>query len=340
MDDLTRRIIKANPYPDRTLPGNGEEILRRILADADAADRVIRAPSARPSAFGRYLALSSAAVIIVVLTVVAILVFEQRPAGAALPEPLAAHPVAVTVNDLRKEIQMAVSAQHTGRSHPGYRLEGWYHQFEQGVPVKTFIQPQRVETVANPDGSGVTRIYAGTPLSSEQREITQLPVDALIPGTLISETVWEPGSLLGDFPEAPPEQTYGMRAYLREYLAGSEAPVADEYPPDEYTSGDYAFAVSSLMQTWTLSDAAQRAAIDVIIGADGVEIAGSALDRAGREGLLLDLAPGVTHAAGTRDQLVIDTGSWRILAAETLTIDGIPEQGIAPGSVTAYTLWR
>ncbi|RGE22395.1 hypothetical protein [Leucobacter sp. wl10] len=59
-----------------------------------------------------------------------------------------------------------------------------------------------------------------------------------------------------------------------------------------------------------------------------------------RSELLLDLEPGTLQSQESHDQIVIDTTSWRILASETISIDGFPEFHIAPGDVTSYTLWR
>lgn len=92
-------------------------------------------------------------------------------------------------------------------------------------------------------------------MDARSKPISPLPKDAPAPGTLLEEMPAEPGSLLSAFPAEPPEDAESMRAYLKAYLAqsGSEE-------PNDYRAGDYAFALVTLMQTWTLSDAAQRAA--------------------------------------------------------------------------------
>jgi len=77
----------------------------------------------------------------------------------------------------------------------------------------------------------------------------------------------------------------------------------------------------------------------VILQADGVRIAGETTDRAGRDGLVLEIGPTDTMPGGKR-RLVIDTHAWRILASEDISISGLPEFRIAPGSVMGYTLWR
>jgi len=276
-----------------------------------------------------------ASVLTVAVVFATVLLVGSRPAAALLPRPLPVTSSAITVEDLIRDTAVPPALSVRPVSQPGYQLEGWYNQIEYGRPEQQFIQPQRVETATSPDGSATTTLYAGVPLASKQMEGTPAPQEALEPGSIISRETWSPGEFLSQFPTPPPEDVNGMRAYLDEYLFAQG--VAGSFTPN---SGDYVVAVVSLMQTWTLSDAAQRAALGVIVRAPGTKIAGSTIDRAGRVGLLLRMPFGAIGSPDVEEQLVIDPGSGRIFDEEVTSVAGIPGHDIPPGSVISYTIWR
>lgn len=333
MDDLTRRLREANPYADRKLPESGERLLRDL--QTRERNRPLSAAEPGTARRPRYIVLFVLSVAVTVLLLSTVGLFARPHAAIAVtPQPLPVRPITITSEGLLKEIRSAASPSLQA-SNLGYVVEGWYFQYDSDAADGQYIQAQRIESDINPDGSGITRIFAGTPVDEHGTPLSPPPDDAPKPGALLEEMPAAPGELLTMFAMQPPETADRMRLYLDRYLASSGME-----PAGDYGAGDYASALGTLMQTWTLSDAAQQAAIEVILTSDGVKIAGSTVDRIGREGILLDLAPATFSSQESHDQLVIDTQNWRVLASETISIDGSPEFNISPGDVTSYTIWR
>lgn len=333
MDDITRRFRDANPYRDGRLPSSAEPTLAKIL-EYERPTTDVQASSTRTRRKLPVL-LSGAAVLAVLLITSMVAVFQPaHKALAVAPNPLPTRPATQTIDDLRAEVSMSDTPTE-GSSKLGSSLEGWYFIFDVDSPASTFIQPQKREVIANPDGSGVSRLFAGTPVDANGIVITPVPSGASEPGSLIEELKWGAGELYGGFTETPPETTEAMKGYLNRYLH------LNGFPTDTtYGAADYAQAAVSLLQTWTLSPAAEKALIAVVLSGDGVGVRGSTVDRAGRAGLLIELGRGTHQAEGVSEQLVIDTKSWKILAAETISTDGNPEMQLSPGSVISYTIWR
>lgn len=334
MDDVTRRFRDANPYRDGRLPASAEPSLASIL------DRErLQAPQSQgpPSKSRRRLPvlLSGAAALAVLLIASMMAVLLPSPkAMAVAPQQLPTQPTTQSISDLRTEVSMSGGvAGETSRL--GSSLEGWFFIFDVDNPSSGFVQPQKREVIANADGSGVSRLYAGTPVDAFGTALEPLPEGASQPGSMLEELDWGEGELFGGFPEAPPENPELMRDYLNKYLHLSG------FPTDvSYGAAEYAQAAVSLLQTWTLSPAAERALIATVLSGDGAEVSGSTTDRAGRPGLLIELGRGTHQAEGVSEQLVIDTKAWKILAAETILTDGNPESLLPSGSVISYTLWR
>lgn len=333
MDDITRRFRDANPYRDGRLPSSAEPTLAKIL-EHELPTTDVQASSNRTRRKLPVL-LSGAAVLAVLLITSMVAVFQPaHKALAVAPNPLPTRPAAQTIDDLRAEVSMSDTPME-GSSKLGSSLEGWYFIFDVDNPASAFIQPQKREVIANADGSGISRLYAGTPVDANGIVLSPLPDGASEPGSLIEELEWGEGELYGGFTETPPETTEAMTEYLNRYLH------LNGFPTDvTYGAADYAQAAVSLLQTWTLSPAAEKALIAVVLSGDGVGVRGSTVDRAGRAGLLIELGRGTHQAEGVSEQLVIDTKSWKILAAETISTDGNLEMQLSPGSVISYTIWR
>lgn len=184
------------------------------------------------------------------------------------------------------------------------------------------------------DGSADSRTIAGEPVLADGVKVESPPSGTITPGSVISETTWQPGEFVVQFAEPPPATAAEMRTYLRAFLDSALGST------NVRTGAEYLLAVTRLMQEWTLSEAAQRAAIEVLLAAPGTRIAGgTTTDRAGRSGLVLDFKP-TDYDPAHQDRLVIDVTQWVILAHERSYVGGIETLNVRPGSVTDYTIWR
>ena len=335
MDDVTRRLRDANPYAS-------DELSPRALQVLDDITSGRRRPSEPQTSRGsvRQLRWLSGAVAASAFTLVAILIavvsgvlIAPHPAAAVTPMPLTLRATDRTVDALRDALETAEPAVGPP-SERGAAWEGWYLQLDAEHAEWTFIQPQRVRIDWRDDLSGSTRIVAGTPVDRHGEALTAPSDDGARPGSVISEMAYGHGEFFSPFPDDPPETADAMHSYLDVYLD------TDVSSSKERTAADYAFAVLTLVQFWTLSDAAQRAAIEVILAASGAQVEGTTTDRAGREGIVLDIGS-LESAPFHRDQLVIDPAAWHILAHEQIYLGGLDDPMLPPaGAVTQYTLWR
>lgn len=334
MSNLSDRIRAADPEAGQPLPAHLLGALNDIMTGRRVPRRSLQRPVAprrrwRPAIAGIGIAAS-----FIVAAVVVMVAMRPVPAVAATPQPLPISPTGSSVEQLREEVMTTTASPSSARSSRGASWEGWFLQLDADQPVATYIQPQRTELSWNENLSGLSRVVVGAPTTPDGTVIDPLPAGAVAPGTMLYEETWDPGEMSIPFTGAPPDRPAEMRAYLDAFL--QEIGLRDASPP---SAGEYLFAVTTLMQFWSLSDAAQRATIEVILNAVGVEVAGVTTDRAGRTGTVLAVAP-TDLDPGYRTLLVIDTDYWRLLAVERITIEGLPNFDISPGSVTDYTLWR
>lgn len=339
MDDLSKRLRNASPYARRGLPDSAEKLLREIVEGRripreDLATAEGTASSSRPR-FSVPL-LSAAGAMVVVLLVVLIVAIDRPAAVAATPDPLAVHATSWTLPALRKEVGMAETDGAPGTTRLGASYEGWYFQADEGAE-RGLIQPQVVVSKLDEDGSGTgtTRVTAGEPVAPDGRAIVPVPAGASSPTTVLSEMTWNAVDYAAAFPTPPPGTADAMRVYLLDHLRRQGAEL-----PELVAAGDYLVAAVTLLQTWTLDAQAQRALVEVLLDAPGLRVAGGATDRAGRQGVVLDVTPGALGNPGFRERLVIDPSRWRVLAVESAVVDGIPEHRVPPGAVTSYTFWR
>jgi len=338
MDNLSDRIRAANPEAAQPLPERVMAGLDDIMAGRRVPQRTTGSRERVTHRRWRSVALTGAGLSVVatlaIFAVVLVMVTRPQSAVAATPRPLQLTETESTVQTLREGV-MSVSTSDVGvGSTRGATWEGWFLQLDADKPTATYIQPQRTQVEWNPDLSGTSRITAGAPMTSEGTSIHPIPTTADQPGTTLYEETWGPGELAVPYPKSPPEHAAAMREYLNSFL--DEQGLADG---DAATAGEYLFAVTALLQVWTLSDAAQRAVVQVLLEAPGVEVSGATTDRAGRNGIVLAVDP-TSVDAGYRSQVVIDIERWRILAVERSTIAGIPDFHVPAGSITEYTLWR
>lgn len=332
MDELSRRIREANPYAGQPLSPRAQQTLDDIMSGrrTPRLDSVPVQPPPRRAPV--LIALSAFAITATLVLFVAFAVVKPQAAFAVMPAPLLISPTDETLDMLREAVMSTPPHDSDVHSDRGAQWEGWYFQFDDDTS-RSYIQPERTQVTWRPDLSGSSRVTAGAPVDSFGAVIQPIPDGAAEPGTTLYEEIWGAGELLLPFIEIPPEDPNAMRAYLDSFLGDIAADPA--HPRAE----DYVMAITSLKQVWTLSPAADRAAIAVVLESAGVSVAGETIDRAGRAGILLDLEP-ADPSSDLRTQLIIDNHAWRILAVEATTSSGIPDYRIPPGSVTEYTIWR
>ncbi len=332
LDEMTRRLRNANPFTRTELPEAALTTLDDIMAGRRRpSDGRNLAPARRRRWVPPVIVSSSLVLVAVLVAVIALVVLRPQAALAATPVPLPLAPTTATVDSLREDLVDSAPTAPTGSTR-GAEWDGWYLQLDADNPEAAFIQPQHNTISWAPDMSGSSTVIAGAPMQPDGQTIEPLPSGATEPGTGLSQETWAPGELTVPFVATPPDDVAAMRTYLETYLDTGGT------PSTVWTDGDYLQALAMLAQTWTLSGGATQAAIGVILSAPGVNVAGTTTDRSGRIGLVLNIDPTAmdpTHRA----QLVIDPSTWRLLALEHISVDGIPEFRIPAGAVTDYTLW-
>lgn len=334
LSKLSDRIRAANPEAGRPLPDHLLVALDDIMAGRRVPMRTARHPKAPRRRWGPAGVGIGIAASFIVASVIVMVAVRPAPAVAATPPPLSINPTTSSVEQLREEANTTSTSPSSPRSSRGASWDGWFLQLDADQPASTYIQPQRTALSWNEDLSGWSHVVAGTPRMTDGTVTDPLPTGADVPGATLYEETWGPGEMVIPFRDAPPDQAADMKGYLDAFL--DEQGLRNTSSP---SAGEYLFAVTTLMQFWSLNDAAQRATIEVLLSAAGVEVAGVTTDRAGRAGTALDVEP-TDLDSGYRILLVIDTENWRLLAVERITIEGIPDFGVRPGSVTDYTLWR
>ena len=334
MDDLSKRLRGANPHAGQPLPAHALMTLDDLLAGRRVPER--DRANLPPRHYRRPLLVlvPSLATLGVILALMTLAVVRPAPAAAVTPDRLPLAPTSWTVETLSEELMAPALTPSPSHSRRGAEWEGWFVQLEQDSPSAAFIQPQRTEFEWNEDDSGASRSIAGPPMSPDGTPIEPIPEAAARPGSVLYEDHWAPGELVTPFPVAPPDDVEGMRAYLKAFLKTQGGTRVDAP-----SAGDYLLALTSLLQVWTLGDSAQRAAIEVVLSAGDVTVAGETTDRAARPGVVLNTEP-TELQPDYRTRLIIAPESWRILAVETNTVHGLPDFGIAAGAVTDYSIWR
>lgn len=334
MDSLSRLLRENNPFVDSPLSERAMSDMDDIIAGRRRPRRDIETPPTKQRYAPTLLAVASFGVVAVLVTLVLIVANRPQTAMAVTPVPLDLRSTTSTVETLREALMKSHQRPQPAITQRGAEWEGWFLQFDADQPAASFIQPQLVKVTWDADFSGTSTIIAGEVLAADGTSLTVIPTTAAQPGVILYEERWGPGEYLVPLPETPPETTSGMREYLDAFLelygfAGSSVRSAAEY----------LYAVTAVMQLWTLSSAAQAAAIEVILAAPGVDVSGATTDRAGRDGIVLELAT-TELDIGYRSLLVIDSHEWRLLAVERMTTDGLLDFHVPAGSVTDYTLWR
>lgn len=331
MNDLKHLMRDHNPFAASTLSDRAKADEREIVSGR----RVPRAQASsmrRKNLVGfRPIAIAAFAVIGVLALGISVSTLRSQPAAAVTPDPLELRPTSSTVESLREELTKFTPVPQASLMRLGAEWEEWSLLNAGPETDRAYIQPQRVSVVWHEGGSGTTTARAGEPMSSSGDPLGQSPPGAAAPGAVLERVGVEIDRPLAV--QTPPIKSADMRSYLGELLVAEGIPVVSELSAAKYLN-----ALASLLQTWTLSQGAQAAAVDVILSAPGVDVAGATTDRAGRDGIALLISEDA-EAPGEFSYLVIDPQTWRVLAIEKTTTVSMPQFHVSAGSVTAYTLW-
>ena len=348
MDNLSRRIRDANPYADGTLPQSAEAGLQQIYRAArtnGARAAQERRQRTGPWRVGVPLLLSGVLALVVAISVSNALTEPER-AAALVPDNLAIHPISLSLEDVRDKLRDEPDGRHdrpgaegSPASHRGYTAEEWSYRFNQHRPAERFVQAQIVESVVAADGTSEITVTAGQPTGLDGRLFETMPEASSLPGTILHKHTRSAEEMNASFPGEPPEEEAAMRAYLTEFLGGQPQSRANP----QYSALEFSEAAQALLKSWTLSPAAERALIAVLVNGEGASIGGGVTDRAGREGVMLSferLRDTGVDDGGVTQQLVIDIENWRVLASEHTSTRSDPDLALPVGAVLSYTMWR
>lgn len=334
MDELTRRLRASNPYAHGTLTEADRLELSSIMANTRTSAPMRSITRRNPHRRALWLSVSAgiAAVMVFAAAMLAPLI-SPHPAYAVTPTPLTITPTDITVEVLLNAVRDGAAALPDPGDDVTKReaqSEGWYAQLE---PISTerpsVVQPQISHLTWSADLSGTLRVTAGTPNTADGSTVDALPPDAIAPGTVLLDQTWAPGEMTPSFPTPPPSTAAAMRDYLATWLA----------PQTTIYAVDYLASAIGALELWTLGLHERRALIEVLLEGSGVSVAGTTIDRMGRDGLVIEFDP-TPEAPNNRQQLIIDPISWQILAYEQTTTIPLDDYGIPAGAVIEYKIWR
>lgn len=322
-DDFTDLMHRADPA--RSISDSRSE----VEFQADLADVYARSTSRRRQR-RLWVALPVAAATVATLFAVQLWSGGGVHAHAATPPMLK---LSTVEDDLEQVLTRAEQSLKEGTDLPAERRaesEGWFINTElddSGEPT-SIVAPQRRVAQWEADFSGRILVTAGEAYEPRDGRLYPPPAGtAPTPGTVLSDDLFPAGEMPLVFPEEPPTAADTMRTYLE---AGGAS------PSDGAVS--YIGSVHALLDEWTLNGEQQAAILEVLLGLDGVEVAGEATDRFGRQSTAIrvrsEASPHVEYL------LLIQHDTGRIGALETVYLGGLAELDLPVPSVTAYVCWR
>ncbi|MBO1901172.1 hypothetical protein J4H92_04315 [Leucobacter weissii] len=348
--ELERRLRAARPASlDDPLPEHARRLLDDIVSGRRAPKtqgpppRVRRNPTALAAGIAAFLVVASIATVGIVsvllprgdeLAVAPVTEAAVGPVPPALPIGRSDW----TIDALREELAEEDRTDSSGSRLGAVRTEWDLAVGDKGEELPDYLQSQTTTLTVDSELRGRSRTIADAPSDVEGSPLDPVPEDALEAGTVIWEETWEPEEYLHPFSEEPPTTERGMREYLERDLAWKRIAGMDDDDPG-HSAGDYLNALTALKRIWTLGDAAERAALRIVLGAPGADVLGETVDRAGRPGILLRIEAGAA-APNYRYDLVLDVESRRVLEVEDIYAGGLSHLPLDPGSPAGYTLWR
>ncbi|WP_166878024.1 hypothetical protein [Salinibacterium sp. ZJ450] len=246
------------------------------------------------------------------------------PAYAQTPPPLAPTSVAEPLDEVVDEsVQVLLAAPQQPARREG-QLVRWRHsQDAEGEPV--FI-PQRYAWERDENGVASVLVTAEQPYSVlADGQITEPAGPAPTAGTRVSTAAED--EYFGGFPAAPPADTAGLVAALREKI-----PLRDDADGMEYWG-----AFRMLLSEWTLTPAHHAAMLQILEQSGGLELLGTVTDRLGRDGIALRLTSSTRTAFEVT--VIIDAATRQIIASDVIYAGGLNVLDEPAGSVVEYSAW-
>ncbi|GAA3658993.1 hypothetical protein [Microbacterium marinilacus] len=329
LGDLIRAARPGTTSRHDPVPPHALRVLEEIMAD-ERPHRAARRGSRRR----RLVPLigSGFAVLMVAVTVVALSLFNHAPAVAATPPLLQVTPVSgsasqllAQLGDKRREASGATSTAVRGQAV--IRFTQWAlatNIGEDGEIESSQVEPTLWETAFQDDGSIHKRLTVAEPFPGDKTE------ELAEPGTLIDETVLEPGTDEYEqsyLPPEPPTDPDEVGAYLASLWAYESEP----------TLGEYFNEVVNILNNRIVTAEQEAAILTFLSRHPALQVDGRTTDRLGRPALVFratDWQPGLWE-----ELLIVSPDTGQILAAETIWV-GDDRTDIASPSVSQYFAWE
>lgn len=331
-DELDEQIRRLNPVLNLADAGPLDD---RDVAVLQRVRERVRADSPRRAlvplvAWTRAVPVALAAVFVLVIGLIVVPSMNADHAVALTPPPLKLTGTSESLGDVveRAKGLLEVDAGPTDTARRESHSLGWYLHLDQTASgTRTaVIAPEVVDLVWNPDGSAHRRIVAGVPYLADG---TQGAIDhsrAPEPGTVISDVTFPAGGLDFIVTDPPGDGAADVKALLAAYWN----PIADSPSASNIITG----ATGALSQ-WTLTNEQHAHILDLLLDAPGAVVAGTAVDRAGRD--VTVIAADSTTNPDFRLNLLVSNDTGRIVGAEDVRLTA--SEDLPAGAVVSYTLW-
>lgn len=331
-DELDEQIRRLNPVLSLADAGPLDE------RDAAVLQRVrerVRIDSPRRAlvplvAWTRAVPVALAAVFVLVIGLIVVPSMNADHAVALTPPPLKLTSTSESLGDVveRAKGLLEAGAEPTDTARRESHSLGWYLHLDQAASgERTAVISPEVEDLAwNPDGSGHRLTTAGVPYLADGTNGAIDHSRAPKPGTVLHDVTFPAGGL-----ESPVTETPGNGAAdVRAFLAAHWHPIADSPSASEIIT-----TTNSVFGMWTLTNEQHAQILDLLLHAPGAEVAGTAIDRAGRD--VTVIAADATQNPDFRVHLLVSNETGRIVGVEH--VRRAPSQDLPAGAVTSYTLW-
>lgn len=338
MDDLERRIRRARPLSgNRNLPlsDRARRELAELLMAADSPESASVTAPPRPRRPWFRLSLptfAATSAILVVVAVVAVWAFTPAPVYAATPPLLEFESVDQSATALLLELSERTCEAPSEPTDPSGDTVIVTHTWTLAMEVdgdgeveSSVIRPEIVTTTVRLDGSGTIVAVAGKPFESDGVVVD----DTAISGLPLWELDFASGEfgLFGDrdFPSAVDE--------VEGFLLGESG--FDE----SNQSVDSIDAVESLFLERELKCHDRATLLRYLAEVPDLDVAGSTVDRLGREAVALVGIRTVSDVEQYRRYLLLDPNTGELLASETEYIGSV-RADISSPAIISYFGWE
>ncbi|TSB25287.1 CU044_5270 family protein [Streptomyces benahoarensis] len=335
MDDELELLRTADPVSAHTGPWRERPLGHR--AERELNQLLYRS---RRKKIGRRLVLRAEAA---ALALFAVLAYTLSGPGST---PAAAVPAALQVRsgdpsvplaELARRAEAYAAAAGPGAGpHRGSHLQSWYLDRRTGTAdAPPLTVPEERLTRWNADGSGAELVVATDP-RHPGRPVIHPTGDGrrgtVEDGKVLHRVVYpagveaQRGGLASRTP--PPDDPEALRRLL-----GALYGEADGGTPLLLQ------ALSAFRQEWTPGPRESAAVVRLLASAGDLRPVGQVTDRLGRRGQAYVCAGREGAMEGTRQMLILDPTTGRLLGSETTTTEDIPGTRVEAGAVLSYEAW-